>query len=109
MWSATDKTFAGEEMSGGAIILIRQNQYIRRFRHAAAASPETAVYLENIGCRDSWIFQRMAARGVFVRIPDGRWYRDNAATASFIKRRLLIVIFLLTACALLALAIRLSR
>lgn len=35
-------------------------------------SPQSALALADIGCRNAWVFRRMAARGVFVGNGDGR-------------------------------------
>lgn len=73
-------------MSGGAVILMRQNRIIRRFVEVRAVSPDTAVPLEDIGCRRSWIFRRLITRGVIVETEDG-YYLDEAAAEKFIRSR----------------------
>lgn len=82
-------------MSGGAVIVRRQNQFMRAFRRAGAVSPDTARSLDELGLRESWVFRRMAARGVFVRVDGGRWHVSETAAAAFVlRRRVLMVSFI---------------
>ncbi len=74
-------------MSGGAVIVMRQNRYIRVFRQAAANSPDTARALDELQLRDSRIFRRMTSRGVFVETAGNRWYLSVPAAEAFIRRR----------------------
>ena len=74
-------------MNAGAIIARRQNRYIRAFRNAEANTPDTARTLEQLAVRDSWIFDRLVARGVFVSAGDSRWFIDETAASAFIHRR----------------------
>lgn len=96
-------------MSGGAVIAIRQNEYIRCFRRVSAISPDTAVHLNDIGCQQSWIFQRMTAGGVFVSTPDGRWYLDEVTAESFFRRRQRVAILALAAFVVVIVVIMLAR
>jgi hypothetical protein len=73
-------------MSGAAVI-IRQNRLIRQFREAGATAPALARPLSEIGVRYSWVFRRMAGRGVFVRVTDDRYYMDEEAVTAFLARR----------------------
>jgi hypothetical protein len=73
--------------SGAAAIVARQNKYIRRFQEVGAVSPETAVDLEQIGCRDSLIFRRLVERSVFLATPQGKYYIDVTAAEAFRKSR----------------------
>lgn len=70
-----------------AVIILKQNQLMRRFAAAEATAPTTAKVPEDIGCRQSWIFRRMVSRGVFVPVGDGRFYMDEDAAAEFKRRR----------------------
>jgi len=60
---------------------------MRRFQDAKATNPKSAKSLAEIGCRNSWVFRRMAARGVVVETEDGRFYMDEDAARRFVKRR----------------------
>jgi hypothetical protein len=73
-------------MSGGVVVM-HQNRLMRRFRDAKATDPKSATTLANIGCRNSWVFHRMVARGVFIETREGRYYMDEDAARWFVKRR----------------------
>jgi len=72
-------------MSGAVVVY--QNRLMRRFQDAKATDPRSATTLAEIGCRNSWIFRRMAARGVFIETDDGRFYMNEDAARRFVKRR----------------------
>ena len=72
---------------------MHQNRLIRRFRDATATDPKSATALADVGCRDTWIFRRMAARGVFIETTVGRYYMDEEAARRFVtfrRRRMLV-------------------
>ena len=71
----------------GAVVVMRQNRLMQRFRDAEATDPKSAIALEDIGCRNSWIFRRMVARGVFIESGKGQYYMDEGAARWFVKRR----------------------
>ncbi len=71
----------------GAVVVSHQNLLMRRFREAKATGPKSARTLAEIGCRNSWIFRRMLARGVFIETSDGRFYMDQEAAGRFVTRR----------------------
>ncbi len=73
-------------MSGAAIILW-QNKMMRRFSESGAVDPDSAQSIASIGVRNSWIFRRMAARGVFQSTTDGRYYMDRLRAADFVRLR----------------------
>ena len=52
-------------MSTEAYVIIRQNEYMRRFRRAEATDPNQARSLEEIGIKPNGIFRRMADKDVF--------------------------------------------
>jgi hypothetical protein len=72
-------------MSGAVVVY--QNRLMRRFQDAKATNPKSAKSLADIGCRNSWVFRRMAERGVVVETEDGRFYMDEDAARRFVKRR----------------------
>jgi len=72
-------------MSGAVVVY--QNRLMRRLQDAKATNPKSAKSLAEIGCRNSWVFRRMAARGVVVETEDGRFYMDEDAARRFVKRR----------------------
>ena len=81
-------------MSGAAVV-IRQNRYLGAFRQAGATSPSAARTLNDLHVRPSWIFRRMAARGVFLNAGADRWYMSESAATAFIRRRRTIAVCLL--------------
>ena len=85
----------------GAVVVMHQNRLMRRFRDAMATTPKSARTLAEIGCRNSWTFRRMAARGVFIETSDGRYYMDEDAARWFVKRRWRVMVVFLAAVILL--------
>lgn len=84
-------------MSGA--VIMHQNRLMRRFQDAEATGPKSAKSLADIGCRNSWIFRRMATRGVFVETRDGRYYMDEGAARLFVaarRRRMLMFLVVVT-------------
>jgi hypothetical protein len=79
-------------MSGGAVVVRRQNQLIRAFRQAGAVSLDTARSLDELGLRESWVFRRMAARGVFIHTDGGRWSVSEPAADAFVRRRRVLML-----------------
>ena len=87
----------------GAVVVVHQNRLMRQFREAQATAPKSASTLAEIGCRNSWAFRRMVARGVFIETNDGRFYMDEESARVFVKRRWQrMLIFLATVILLLA-------
>jgi uncharacterized membrane-anchored protein len=84
-------------MSGA--VIMHQNRLMRRFQDAQATDPKSATSLADIGCRDSWLFRRMVAKGVFVKNRDGRYYMDEGAARLFVaarRRRMLTFLAVVT-------------
>ena len=71
----------------GAVVVLHQNRLMRRFQDAEATDLKSAKSLAEVGCRSSWIFRRMVARGVFIETDDGRFYMDEDSARRFVKRR----------------------
>ena len=71
----------------GAVVVVHQNRLMRQFRDAQATAPKSASTLADIGCRNSWVFRRMVARGVFIETNAGRFYMDEDAARMFVNRR----------------------
>ena len=91
-------------MNTGAVIIGRQNRYMRAFRQAGATGLESACTLESVDCRDSWIFLRMVDQGVFRGAERGAYYIDEAAAEAFLdrrRRRMLLAVLVVLAVALL--------
>ena len=60
---------------------------MQRFRDAKATSRKSVTTLAEIGCRNSWLFRRMVARGVFIDLGEGRFYMDENAAQRFVQLR----------------------
>ena len=74
-------------MSSATVIIAKQNKYIRRFQEAGAITPEAAVELDQIGCRNSRLFQRLVDREVFKLSQQGKYYLDPEAAEEFKRAR----------------------
>jgi hypothetical protein len=75
-------------MSNGAAIIIKQNQYMRKFREAGATNPDAARTLAELDIRKTGIFRKLEDQGVFVpgRRPE-TFYMHEAAASDFIEAR----------------------
>jgi hypothetical protein len=75
-------------MSSEASIIIKQNEYMRRFRKAGATDPSRAKPLAELGIKPSRIFRRMEDKAIFLpgRIPEA-YYMDPAAAEEFVETR----------------------
>jgi hypothetical protein len=75
-------------MSSEAYVIIKQNEYMRRFRRAGATDPARARTLEDLGVKPSPIFRKMLARDVFRngRAPE-TYYLDESAAEEFVDAR----------------------
>jgi hypothetical protein len=75
-------------MSSEGYIIIKQNEYLRRFRHAGATGPARARTLDDLGIRPSGIFRKMLARDVFRigSVPE-TYYLDEPAAEDFVEAR----------------------
>ncbi len=71
----------------GEYVIIKQNQYIRRFKKAGATAPASARPLAELRVRNGHIFRGLVRRGVFVEAGDGRYYIDLDQAAEFMALR----------------------
>lgn len=71
-------------MSAAAVIIRRRKQFIRKFRERGAVSADRAIPFGEIGMRRSWIFDRLAARGVFIQVGQDRYYLDERMADAFL-------------------------
>ena len=74
-------------MSAAAVIVLRRKQLIRVFREARATDSGRAVTLEQLGQRRSWIFDHMAARGVFIASGNDRYFMNEPVAEAFLAAR----------------------
>lgn len=75
-------------MGSGAYIIIKQNEYMKRFRNAGATDPSRARRLEDLGVKPSRIFFRMQDKDVFRpgRTPE-TFYMDLGRAEDFVSAR----------------------
>ena len=74
-------------MSAGAVLVIRQNRYMRALRDVGATDASSAVPLERLDLRDSVIFRGLVMRGVVQSADGGRYWLDEGAAEAFLRRR----------------------
>jgi hypothetical protein len=91
-------------MSSEAYIIIKQNEYLRRFRKAEATDPSRARPLAELGIKPDRIFRRMKDKSIFLpgRNPE-TYYMDPNAAEEFIetrRRRTFYLLLLVLAAAL---------
>ena len=75
-------------MSGEAYIIIKQNEYMKKFRNAGATEPSKARPLADLKIKPDRIFRKMEDKAVFLpgRTPD-TFYLDPPAAEEFIEAR----------------------
>jgi hypothetical protein len=75
-------------MSNGAQIIIKQNEYMRKFRNAGAMDAKRAKTLVEMRIKPDRIFRSMEDKAVFLqgRTPDS-YYMDASAAEDFIETR----------------------
>jgi hypothetical protein len=83
-------------MSSEAYIIIRQNEYMRRFRRAEATDAARAKPLADLKIKPDRIFRKMEDKGVFHtgRAPE-TYYMDETAAGEFIEARRRRIFYLL--------------
>lgn len=75
-------------MSSEAYIIIKQNEYMRKFRHAGATDAVRARPLADLRIRPDRVFRKMEDKGVFKpgRAPE-TYYMDGSAAEEFVEAR----------------------
>lgn len=75
-------------MGGEAHIIIKQNEYMRKFRNAGAVDAKTARSLRELGVKSDLIFRKMQGKDVFRpgRAPE-TFYMDASAAEEFVEAR----------------------
>jgi hypothetical protein len=81
-------------MTAATVIVAQMNRYIRKFREAGATSPEASIIPTEHGIRNSFVFQKLVRRGVFVRLGNGRYYLDERKEEVYRRQRLNLVLLL---------------
>ncbi|MCX6558908.1 MAG: hypothetical protein NTZ26_00205 [Candidatus Aminicenantes bacterium] len=79
---------------GGETILIKQNEYIRKFKKADAIDPHSARPLDELRVRNNHIFRGLLHKGVFVEAGNDRYYIDLDQTAEFMAGRRKAALFI---------------
>jgi len=75
-------------MSNGAYIIVKQNQYMRKFREAGATSPDAARTLAELNIQRTGIFRKLEGKEVFKAGPrPGSFYMDEGAAMDFVEGR----------------------
>lgn len=76
------------DMSSEAYVIIKQNEYMRKFRGAGALDPKTARPLAELGVRPDRIFRKMVDKDIFRpgRTPDS-FFMDAGAAEGFVEAR----------------------
>jgi hypothetical protein len=92
-------------MSAEAYVIIRQNEYMGRFRKAGATDAMKARPLAEMGVKPDRIFRKMEDKAIFLpgRRPD-TYYMDVGAAEDFIegrRRRIFYALLLILAVAVL--------
>jgi hypothetical protein len=75
-------------MSSEAYVIIKQNEYLRKFRQAGATEASKARTLAELKVKDDRIFRKMADKDVFrPGRAQGTYYLDLGAADDFIRAR----------------------
>jgi hypothetical protein len=75
-------------MSGEAYIIIKQNEYMKKFRNAGALDARSARTLAELRIKRDRIFTKMEDKAIFLpgRIPE-TFYMDENAAEEFVAAR----------------------
>ncbi|MCX6567900.1 MAG: hypothetical protein NT147_02465 [Candidatus Aminicenantes bacterium] len=74
--------------NNAAYVIVKQNEYMRKFRNAGATDPLRAKSLADLGIKPGRVFQKLVDKSVFLpgRAP-GTYYLDPNAADDFIETR----------------------
>lgn len=78
-----------------AMIIARQNKYIRTLKQLEATSARKSINLEEYGIRKSLIFNKLMREGIIIQTYHNRYYLDVAKEEEQRQRRRSIIIMLL--------------
>ena len=84
-------------MSGGAVVIMRQNRLMRRSADAGITTSEAARMPRELGFQDGWVFRRMVSRGVFVPVEGDRLCMDQTAAREFVRQRRTRILWMIVA------------
>lgn len=75
-------------MSSEAYIIIKQNEYMKKFRRAGATDPMRALPLAELGIKPDRIFRKMEVKSIFrPGRAAGTYYMDANAAEEFVEAR----------------------
>jgi hypothetical protein len=83
-------------MNAIAVIIARQNRYLRAFQQAGATAPENARDLADLGLRDSRMFRGLLRRGYVTAAASG-FYVNLVRVAERRRRARMVAAILFTA------------
>ena len=78
----------------GEYVIVKQNEYIRKFKKAEASSPASARPLDELRVRNNHIFRGLLNKGVFLEAGNDRYYIDLDRAAEFFALRRKIAFFI---------------
>jgi len=75
-------------MGSEAYVIVKQNEYMRKFRNAGATDTMRAKSLADLGIKPGRIFQKLADKDIFLpgRAPE-TYYMDVNAAEEFVEAR----------------------
>jgi hypothetical protein len=75
-------------VSSEAYVIIKQNEYLKKFRNAGATEPSKARPLADLKIKPDRIFRKMEDKAIFLtgRTPE-TFYMDQRAAEEFIEAR----------------------
>jgi hypothetical protein len=75
-------------VSSEAYVIIKQNEYMKKFRNAGATDPRAARRLADLKVKPDRIFRKLQDQAVFLpgRAPD-TFYMDENAAGEFVAAR----------------------
>ena len=75
-------------MSSEAYIIIKQNEYMKKFRQAGATDPMRALPLAELKIKPDRIFRKMENKNIFMPgRAAGTYYMDANAAEEFVEAR----------------------
>jgi len=74
--------------NGAAYVIIKQNEYMKKFRNAGATDTMRAKSLADLGIKPSRIFHKLEGKAIFLPgWAPGTYYMDVNAAGEFVEAR----------------------
>ncbi|WP_160669836.1 hypothetical protein [Clostridium sp. C8-1-8] len=86
-------------MSGAAAVKHIQNRYINKFQESGALDREHSVTLDELGMRESNVFNRMVKNNIFIKCNNSKFYLDLSALESYKRSKRKLGLYILIALA----------